>query len=82
MRQRAIFCPDAPTDRASEVSADQSVARSMRPSTTVQTLIRTKKVRTGSNEAEEHIVEEERSEEGEERSSEDSADSADESEEE
>ena len=53
VRQRAIFCPDASPDRASGVSAGQSVARSVQPSTAVQTSKSAGRVRRESNEVEE-----------------------------
>ena len=61
--QRAIFCSGAPADRASEPPTVQSIARSVQPSTAVQTLTRSRKVRRGSNEEEEYRVEEKSSEE-------------------
>ena len=63
MRQRAIFCPDAPTDCASEASAGQSIARSVQPSTAVQTLTSLVNSRKEVDKAEREEVEEESSEE-------------------
>ena len=63
VRQRAIFCSGAPADRASDPPTVQSVARSVQPSTAVQTLTRSGKDRRGSKEAEVEELEEESSKE-------------------
>ena len=60
---QAISCPDTLTNRASEVTAGQSVARSMQPSTDVQTSSRLAKDHMGSKEAKEVEVELESSKE-------------------